>query len=213
MVSDSEAGDGNDGAFGRSSIAGCRGDPGGSFAAAGSGAVKGEHGLGRPLGSTAQSNRRRPSSSAGRQEPLTIGATCGLAAGLDQRGTGSDAGSDRAAAAGRSWAEDFGGRGSSLLQTPRDHLQKKRFTPPNRIGPTYPRLANVGRQARQALIPPSWCSSTRPAPIPRWSASTDDVEGASGWSARPRGVIGRPQPSHAACAATVWLRPGCWKAP
>jgi hypothetical protein len=40
---------------------------------------------------------------------------------------------------------------------------------------------------RQALTPQSWCSSTRPVPTPRWSASTDDAEGASGSSARPRG--------------------------
>src|ERR1035437_7604676 len=160
------------------------------------------------------------SSTEGRQEPLTVGAACGLGAGLDHRGTGPDAGSDRAAAVGRSWAEDFGGRGSSLLQAARDHLQKNPCTPPNRIGRTYPRLANAGRQARRALTPPSWCSSTRRAPTPRWSASTDDVEGASGSSARPRGVIGRPQPSPAACAATVWSRPGtvwsrpgCWKVP
>ena len=92
-------------------------------------------------------------------------------------------------------------------------FKKKRCTPPNRIGPTYPWLANAGRQARRALTPPSWCSSTRRAPTPRWSASTDEVEGASGSSARPRGVIGRPQPSPAACAATVWSRPGCWKVP
>jgi len=132
---------------------------------------------------------------------------------LTHRGTGPDAGSDRTAAVGRSWAEDFGGRGSSLLQTARDHLQKKRCTPQNRTGPTYPWRANAGRQARQALTPPSWCSSTRRAPTPRWSASTDDVAGASGSSARPRGVIGRPQPSPAACAATVWSHPGCWKVP
>ena len=90
---------------------------------------------------------------------------------------------------------------------------KKRCTPPNRTGPTYPWLANVGRQARRALTPPSWYSSTRPAPTPRWSASTDDVEGASDSSARPPGVIGRPQPSPAACDATVWSRLGCWKVP
>jgi hypothetical protein len=63
------------------------------------------------------------------------------------------------------------------------------------------------------LTPPSWCSSTRRAPTPRWSASTDDVEGASDSSARPPGVIGRPQPSPAACAATVWSHRGCWKVP
>src|ERR1035437_9521345 len=190
-----------------------RGDLGGSFAAAGGRAVQGERSLVRSLGSTAQPDQRCGSSTEGRQEPLTVGAACGLGAGLDHRGTGPDAGSDRAAAVGRSWAEDFGGRGSSLLQAARDHLQKKRCTPPNRIGPTYPRLANAGRQARRALTPPSWCSSTRRAPTPRWSASTDDVAGASGSSARPRGVIGRPQPSPAACAATVWSRPGYWKVP
>jgi hypothetical protein len=52
-------------------------------------------------------------------------ATFGLAAGFDHRGTGPDTGSDRAEALGRSWAEGFGGRGSSLLQAARDHLQKK----------------------------------------------------------------------------------------
>ena len=192
---------------------GGRGDFGGSFAAAGGGALQGERSLGGPLGSTLQPDGRREPSTEGRQEPFTVGAACGLAVGFDHRGTGPDAGSDRAAAVGRSWPEDFGGRGSSLLQTARDHLQKKRCTPPNRIGPTCPRLASAGRLARQALTPPSWCSSTRQVPTPRWSASTDDVEGASDSSARPRGVIGRPQPSPAAYAATVWSPLGCWKAP
>jgi hypothetical protein len=63
------------------------------------------------------------------------------------------------------------------------------------------------------LTPPSWCLLTRQVPTPRWSASTDDVEGASDSSARPRGVIGRPQPSSVAYAATVWSRPGSWKVP
>jgi hypothetical protein len=62
------------------------------------------------------------------------------------------------------------------------------------------------------LIPPSWCSLTKPAPTPRWSALTGDVDGASGSSARSRGDIGRRQPSPAVCAATVWSPPGCWKA-
>jgi hypothetical protein len=62
------------------------------------------------------------------------------------------------------------------------------------------------------LIPPSWCSLTKPAPTPRWSALTGDVDGASGLSARPRGDIGRQRPLPAACAATVWSLPGCWKA-
>src|SRR5664279_2777468 len=35
---------------------------------------------------------------------------------------------------------------------------KKRCTPQNRTGPTYPWRANAGRQASQALTPPSWCS-------------------------------------------------------
>ena len=64
-------------------------------------------------------------------------ATFGLAAGFDHRGTGPDTGSDRAEALGRSWAEDFGGRGSSLLQAARDHLQKnaarRRTGPARRI--------------------------------------------------------------------------------
>ena len=42
MVSDSEAGHENGCAFGRSSVAGGRGDLGGSFAAAGGRAVQGE---------------------------------------------------------------------------------------------------------------------------------------------------------------------------
>ena len=185
----------------------------GTVAAAGSEAIQGKRSLGRALGSTAWPNRRRESSTEGRQEPFTVGAARRLASGPDQRGTGPDAGSDRAAAIGWCWPEDFGGCGSSLLQAAHDHLQKKRCTPPNRIGPTYPWPVNAGRQARRALTPPSWCSSTRRAPTPRWSASTDDVEGASGSSARPRGVIGRLQPSPAACAATVWSRPGYWKVP
>src|SRR5487761_2680902 len=94
---------------------------------------------------------------SGRQEALTVGAACGLAAGPDHRGTGPDAGSDRAAVVGRSWAEDFGGRHSSVLQATRDHLQKKRCTRPNRIGPTCSWLANAGRPVRQALTPQSWC--------------------------------------------------------
>jgi hypothetical protein len=213
VVSDSEAGHGNDGAFGRSSVTSSRGDFGGSFAASGGGAVQSERCLGGPLGSTLQPDGRRGSSTEGRQEPLTVGAACGLAVGFDHRGTGPDAGSDRTAAVGRSWPEDFRGCGSSLLQTARHHLQKKRCTPPNKIGPTCPWLANAGRLVRQALTPPSWCLLTRQVPTPRWSASTDDVEGASDSSARPRGVIGRPQPSPVAYAATVWSRPGSWKVP
>jgi transposase len=92
-------------------------------------------------------------------------------------------------------------------------FKKKRCTPPNKIGPTCPWLASAGRLVRQALTQPSWYLSTRQVPTPRWSASTDDVEGASDSSARPRGVIGRPQPSPVAYAATVWSRPGSWKVP
>ena len=138
---------------------------------------------------------------------------CGLAAGAYSRGTGSDAGSYCAAAIGRCWAENFGGCGSSLLQTPHHYLQKKSCTPPSRTGLTSLRRVSFGRPARRALTPPSWCSLTKPAPIPRWCAPTGDVGGASGSSARPRGDIGKPQPSPAACAATVWSPLGCWKAP
>ena len=174
-----------------------------SFTAAGCGALQGERGLGHSLGSTPQPNGRRSPPAAGRQKPLPARAACGLAAGPDPRGAGPDAGSDCGAPLGRSWIEDFGGCGSPLLQATRDHLQKKRCTPPNRIGPTYPRRVNAGKQARRASTPPSWCSSMRRAPIPRWSASMDGVERASVWSARLRGDIGRPQPSPAACAAMV----------
>jgi hypothetical protein len=132
-------------------------------------------------------------------------ATFGLAAGFDHRGTGPDAGSDRAEALGRSWAAE-----AAVRRFFKRHAItfKKSCTPPNTTGPTYPWLANVGRQARRALTPPNWCSSTRRAPTARWSASTDDVEGASDSSARPPGVIGGPQPSPAACAATVFRTVG-----
>jgi hypothetical protein len=67
VVSDSEAGHGNDGAFGRSSVTSSRGDFGGSFAASGGGAVQSERCLGGPLGSTLQPDGRRGSSTEGRQ--------------------------------------------------------------------------------------------------------------------------------------------------
>src|ERR1700716_352137 len=51
MWSDSEAGHGNDGAFGRSSVTGSRGGLGGSFAASGGRAFQGERSLRRSLGS------------------------------------------------------------------------------------------------------------------------------------------------------------------
>src|SRR5450759_5104209 len=76
-----------------------------------------------------QPDRWRSAPAAGRQEPLTVGAACGLAAGPDQRGTGSNAGSYCAAAVGRCWAEDFVGRCSSLLQAAHDHLQKNALRP------------------------------------------------------------------------------------
>src|SRR3979409_1851832 len=50
MWSDSEAGHGNDGAFGRSSVTGSRGGLGGGFAASGGRAVPGERRLRRSLG-------------------------------------------------------------------------------------------------------------------------------------------------------------------
>jgi hypothetical protein len=71
-----------------------------------------------------QPDRWRSAPAAGRQEPLTVGAACGLAAGSDQRGAGSDAGNDRAAAIDKSWTEDFGCRRSPLLQTSHHCLQK-----------------------------------------------------------------------------------------
>jgi transposase len=154
VVSDSEAGHGNDCAFGRSSVTSGRGDIGGSFAAAGGRAVQGERSLGGSLGSTPQPNRRCGSSTEGRQEPLTVGAACGLAAGLDHRGTGPDAGSDRAAAVGRSWAEDFGGRGSSLLQAARDHLQKKTLHAAEQDRPDVS-LARERWKASQASLDPT----------------------------------------------------------
>jgi hypothetical protein len=74
MWSDSEAGHGNDGAFGRSSVTGSRGGLGGSFAASGGRAFQGERSLGRSLGSTPQPDGRGGPSTEGRQEPLTVGA-------------------------------------------------------------------------------------------------------------------------------------------
>jgi transposase len=75
-------------------------------------------------------------------------------------------------------------------------------------------LARERWKASQAsLDPTNWCSSTRRAPTPRWSDVYGRCRRASGSSVGPRGVIGRPQPSPAACAATVWSRPGCGKVP
>src|ERR1700716_3188639 len=129
MWSDSEAGHGNDGGFGRSSVTGSRGGLAGAsrrqaaerFKVSAASAVRWAQLHGRTGGVDP-----RPRGGKSRS-PLE--ATFGLAAGFGHRGTGPDAGSDRAEALGRSWAEDFGGRGSSLLQAARDHLQKKRCTP------------------------------------------------------------------------------------
>jgi transposase len=60
-----------------------------------------------------------------------------------------------------------------------------------------PFVGAAGRSCAQASIPPAWCSSTRPAPRPRWRAFTVARRAANAVARRSRTVIGRPPRSGA----------------
>ena len=56
-----------------------------------------------------------------------------------------------------------------LLQAPQHQLQKKACAPRSRIAQTWPGHVDAGSDGKPCLIPPDWCSSTRPRPIRKWS--------------------------------------------
>ncbi len=59
-------------------------------------------------------------------------------------------------------------------------FKKKPCAPPSRIGPTWRRRGRRGKPSSPRLIPPGWCSSTRPARPPTWPAPMGAAGGASG---------------------------------
>jgi transposase len=56
-----------------------------------------------------------------------------------------------------------------LLRAPQHQLQKKACAPGSRIARTWPGHVDAGNDGKPCLIPPDWCSSTRPRPIRKWS--------------------------------------------
>ena len=188
MWSDSEAGHGNDGAFGRSSVTGSRGGLGGSFAASGGRAFQGERSLRRSLGSLHSRTggvdpRPRGGKSRSLLEPhlawlldltiaepdLTLEAIVqSLLAGLGLKT--SEAAVRR-----------FFKRHAITF--------KKALHAAEQDRPDVSLARERWKASQASVTPPSWCSSTRRTPTPRWSASTGDVEGASDSSARPLGSL------------------------
>ena len=47
-------------------------------------------------------------------------------------------------------------------------FKKKACTPRNNNGLTWPARADAGGESSSCSIRPGWCSSTKPAPAPRW---------------------------------------------
>jgi transposase len=58
-------------------------------------------------------------------------------------------------------------------------VKKKPLTPASATGPTSEPRAKLGSTGNWILTPHGWCSSTRPAPRPRWHVCTDAVREAS----------------------------------
>src|SRR5262245_4939214 len=58
--------------------------------------------------------------------------------------------------------------GVELLQAPHHQLQKKACAPRSRIARTWSGHVDAGSDGKPCLIPPDWCSSTRPRQIRKW---------------------------------------------
>ena len=69
-------------------------------------------------------------------------------------------------------------------------------------GQTSPARADAGSENKACLIPPTWCSSTRPQSPPTWCGSEGVRRGVSGWSASPRLGVGKRSPSWPPCVTT-----------
>src|SRR5215813_13370599 len=101
------------------------------------------------------------------RERLAVGEACRFSVGSDCATARPDPGGGGSgdAQAQDSWQPQ---RDVALLQASQRHFQKKACTRRSRSARTWRERASAGCENRACLILPTWSSSTRLPPIPRW---------------------------------------------
>ena len=89
---------------------------------------------------------------------------------------------------------------------------KKPRTPASATGPTSEPRAKLGSTGSWILTPHGWCSSTRPAPQPKWHVCMDAAREGNACGSASRTGIGGPRPLWRASARAGSPPRWCWTA-
>ena len=138
----------------------------------------------------------------GRQALASAGDSCHGNPGADRCEAGHDARGNRRASRPAARIGCGTQHRVATARPPRTQLQKKRRTPPSSSGLTSGNDGWPGSRFSPSWHPSAWCSSTRPAPRPKWPGATAGHAGVSGVGRQCRTATGRRPPSSVPSATT-----------